>query len=103
MITKENLIKGEYYKCGTTNIFIWGINDSSFHLGNNCTTFSVGGGNFSNAERLATDEERHWLNMCIEANKYIEYEEAILTFNQIKPITKDDPELSNILIKLLTQ
>lgn len=101
MITKADLIVGEYYKCSTTNIFIWGIGDSSFYLGNYCTTFSAeGGGVFSDAERLATDEERHWLDTCIKANKFIPYNEAILSYITN---TKDDPELSNILIKLLTQ
>lgn len=54
--------------------------------------------------RLATLEEIHWLDVCIEANKYIEYEEAMKTYvKPIEPVIQDDPELSNILIKLLTQ
>ena len=43
-------------------------------------------------------EEIEWLNSCIQHNKYITYEES-LKFNQ-NP--KSDPELEQILIKLLT-
>lgn len=50
--------------------------------------------------RLATLEEIHWLNCCIELKYAIPFEEAMKSFN-LK--TKDDPELAKILIKLLTQ
>jgi len=49
---------------------------------------------------IASSEQKHWLNECIKINKYISYDEAILSYITN---TKDDPELSNILIKLLTQ
>jgi len=51
--------------------------------------------------RLATDEEIHWFKICFEAKSYIKYEEAMKTFNQIKPTIQDDPNLGEILIKLL--
>lgn len=35
-----------------------------------------------NPDRLATPEEKHWLNECIKADKFITYEEAIKTFKQ---------------------
>ena len=49
--------------------------------------------------RLATLEEVHWLNCCIELGHEVSFEEAMKSFN-IK--TEDDPELAKILIKLLT-
>ena len=33
-----------------------------------------------NNMRLATPEEKHWLNTCIQANKFITFEEAMKTF-----------------------
>lgn len=53
--------------------------------------------------RLATPEEKHWLDWCILANKYVEYEEAMKHYIPIvvnKEFIKD-PELDKILIKLL--
>lgn len=54
--------------------------------------------------RLATPEEKHWLDWCILANKYVEYEEAIKHYVGPTIVTKEpikDPELDKILIKLL--
>lgn len=52
--------------------------------------------------RLATLEEKHWLNTCIILNKYVSFEDAMKYYN-IQPIEKHkaDPELDKILIKLL--
>lgn len=50
--------------------------------------------------RLATLEEIHWLDCCIELGHAISFKEAMKSF---KINTKDDPELAKILIKLLTQ
>lgn len=51
--------------------------------------------------RLATSEEKHWLKECIKQERHITYDEAMESYSSL--ITKDDPELSTILIKLLTQ
>lgn len=53
--------------------------------------------------RLATAFEIHWLESCITNNKKISYNEAMLTFVDPTINYQQDPELSNILIKLLTQ
>ena len=39
-----------------------------------------GGGFAYNNMRLATSEEKHWLNCCITADKFITFEEAMKTF-----------------------
>ncbi len=52
--------------------------------------------------RLATEEETHWLNCCIENNKFIEFEEAMKTFipfRQSNP--KADKDLEPIYKRLL--
>lgn len=87
----------EYQKNKTGNIK---------HLQCNKTYYSAWGWNFHTDKtltliRLATDEEKHWLKECIKQERYITYDEAMESYSSL--ITKDDPELSNILIKLLTQ
>lgn len=54
--------------------------------------------------RLASIQEKHWLNLCIEQNKYIPRLEALKLFNISNPKEpiEPDPELEKILIKLLT-
>lgn len=52
--------------------------------------------------RLATPQEIHWLDCCINNGDFISYEDAMLTF--VEPINyQQDTEYNNILIKLLTQ
>ena len=53
--------------------------------------------------REATPEEEHWLWSCKNISEFVDYKTAMLSFVKPNIITKDDPELSNILIKLLTQ
>lgn len=53
--------------------------------------------------RLATKKEIYWLDECIKQDKFISFEEAMKSFEE--PIiiydNKPDPELNEILIKLL--
>jgi len=95
---KQDLIKGEYYVAYNTNIFIWGITDSTYYLGNTCTDFQKKGGNFYNAKRLATPEEKHWLDECIRLNKFITKEEAIKSFipEYVKCILKHEEPAGKI-------
>ena len=54
--------------------------------------------------RLATPKEKHWLQWCILANKYVEYEEAMKHYVEPIVVNKEfikDFELDEILIKLL--
>ena len=37
--------------------------------------------NIGSRSRLATPEEKHWLNTCIKAGKFISKEKALKTFN----------------------
>ena len=54
--------------------------------------------------REATEEETYWLLLCKEVKSFIPFEVAKAKYNFEKNLkTEDDPELSNILIKLLTQ
>ena len=94
-IKKEELIIGEVYthkngnicRCDQiTNMYIIGK-----HLGNNRNEFRQppkNPGNFLiNHMRLATSEEKHWLNCCITANKFITFEEAMKTLiPEIEPL-----------------
>ncbi len=115
-LREDELIVGKYYYSENyndrvNNNFILRLDTHS----NNCIyisdymnnthtkCFDLGGGFKNEITRLATIEEIHWFDQCVLANKYVEYEEAMKTFNQVKPTIQDDPELSNILIKLLTQ
>ena len=87
----------EYQKNKTGNIK---------HLQCSKTYYSAGGWNFYTDKtltfiRLATSEEKHWLKECIKQERHITYDEAMESYSSL--ITKDDPELSTILIKLLTQ
>jgi len=83
-IKKEELIKGEIYKNTGNNIIFKCINDKTsqgigFRIINKC--FARNNWFSSNPEYLlATSEEKHWLNCCITANKFITFEEAMKTF-----------------------
>lgn len=95
-MTIKDLKKGEYYHADYDNlVFIYsGLNtfneirysykcqiyrgDNIYHINN-----SFGrGGKMEKTLKLATEEEKHWLNKCIEANKFISYEEAIKDFSK---------------------
>jgi len=52
--------------------------------------------------REATPEEEHWLLTCKEANTFVEYKTAMLSFRQPNVITKDSSDINEILIKLLS-
>jgi len=51
--------------------------------------------------RLATLEEIHWLNCCIELGHAISFEEAMETYIDSTIKYQQDSEYNNILIKLL--
>jgi len=86
-LEKKDLIKGEIYTSNNGNIVQYeteyyqtGI--KGFYIGNNRSTFGKNKDNVFNISklRLATSEEKHWLEVCIAANSFISYEEAMKTF-----------------------
>ncbi len=85
-IKKEDLIKNKIYVHKNGNIVKYKyLTDfgkiCGKHIGESKNIFNNNGGNFVIKElRLATPQEKHWLNMCIEADKFISYEEAMKTF-----------------------
>ena len=87
-IKKEELIIGEVYTHKNGNICrcdqITNMHIIGKHLGNNRDEFRQppkNPGNFLiNRMRLATSEEKHWLNECIKLDKFITFEEAMKTF-----------------------
>lgn len=92
-IKKEELIEGEIYKCNTQ---IYGdyIMKAVGNLKNCCNSISLNSNEYnkkstfginSNIQnafqyKLTTSEEKHWLNTCITADKFITFEEAMETF-----------------------
>ena len=111
----EDIISGEYYAAhyedeshptiikasegGSFN------NSLAIYTRSRCTTYRFSSGNWSAAThniRLATPQEIHWLDCCIDNDKFISYEQAMLTY--VEPIIsyQQDSEYNNILIKLLT-
>ena len=116
ILNNEDLIEGEFYYCTNysgkkNNNFIFKCNDIKegvyiSDIVNNVykKAFEFEGTFNGEDIRSATDEEIHWLNQCILADRYIEKNIAMKSYIEpIKPAIQDDPELSNILIKLLTQ
>jgi len=82
-IKKEDLIEGEIYvfndkfinkiQNGNLNIKFWiSIPGKYFHKQPSI--------NRTNNIKLATPEEKHWLESCITADKFITFEEAMKTF-----------------------
>lgn len=83
-IKKEELIEGEIYKSTLYNhIFKYldkngdnNITCSATHFNKDCATIGNGLNNIINA----TPEEKHWLNTCIQQDKFITFEEAMKSF-----------------------
>lgn len=66
---------------------------------NNRDCFHKNQTHYWQTSKLATSEEIHWLDTCILHDRFIEYEEAMISYcKSINP----DSELKQILIKLLT-
>ena len=98
-IKKEELKDGEIYYVSTTyGFWMIGLVTKSNNGDNSCDSFR---GNatyidkkeeelikdsswcyeaFDRTYRLATSEEKHWLNTCIKLDKFITFEEAMKTF-----------------------
>jgi hypothetical protein len=71
VLNKKYLIKkANNFVC--TNIEMSPLKNQLFHYG--------GFGNITNEFYEATPEEKHWLEECIKADKFISYEEAMKTF-----------------------
>ena len=84
-LEKKDLIKDQIYKHINGPIFMWNINDSKYYLGSNnlpneINYFGTVGFFDGNGITEATPEEKHWLEVCIAANRFISYEEAMKTF-----------------------
>lgn len=82
----NELIKNEIYTHLNGNIVRY-ENLNSFnkvcgiHIGGFKSDLYYNNGNFNIKElKLATSEEKHWLNSCITADKFITFEEAMKTF-----------------------
>jgi hypothetical protein len=93
-LSKNDLIEGEYYVYDYIHYYAIGkcLKSSSTHaacIGGEDTNYNGGNSlwrdnSFTGAKkfRLATLEQKHWLNVCIEADKYIPYEEAMKTYTE---------------------
>ena len=95
-IKKEELIKGEIYHVQDGDFWMIGLVTKSNNGDNNWSlrgdaTYITSKNKFeintswayksdTRTYRLATPEEKHWLNCCITANKFITFEEAMKTF-----------------------
>lgn len=99
-IKKEELIKGEIYKNTNNDIIFKCLNDKTsqgvgFRIINKC--FVKNNWFSSNLEYLlATPEEKHWLNTCIEQNKFITFEEAMKTFTVEEKVIEPLPQFKII-------
>lgn len=94
---KKELIEGEIYYVSTNNFWMIGLVTKS-NNGDNCYDSFRGNAiyiskdeDFNKDEswcyeaigrtyRLASSEEKHWLNECIKLDKFITFEEAVKTF-----------------------
>jgi len=87
-IKKEELIKGKIYTHQNGNICRYDqiVNNSIIgkHLGYNKSEFRKPPNNLGNFNidemKLSTPEEKHWLEICINADKFIEYNKAMKSF-----------------------
>lgn len=85
-IKKEDLIEGEIYK---SNLYghIFKYLDKDKDQNPHCIKESFGKdsatvGNGLKNISIATQEEKHWLNTCIEADKFVTFEESMKTFEK---------------------
>lgn len=86
-LRKSDLKEGEIYKAdNSSNSYIFKATNNLKNV-INVTSYKMffKNGDFNIAENLlifseATLEEKHWLKVCIEANKFVSYKEAIKTF-----------------------
>jgi len=115
MIKNENLIIGECYFCKDygghkNNSYILkylGDIDECPHIASedndmHKNTFYLKGGFSNKVTRLATAEEKHYLEECMIHSKFIPYDEAMLTFNKNhKSYKNESKELVPIYKKLL--
>ena len=82
----NELIKNEIYTHLNGNIVRYENLNSlnkvcGIHIGGFKSDLYYNNGNFNIKElKLATSEEKHWLNSCITADKFITFEEAMKTF-----------------------
>lgn len=110
-MNKQDLIKGEYYVGtyigNTTSEFIWKCyTDKSFNYefriitnwSENLSFVKYGTHSWNDNIRLATPEEKHWLDECIRLNKFITKEEAIKSFipEYVKCILKHEEPAGKI-------
>lgn len=51
--------------------------------------------------RVATPEEKHWLLCCVEADKYVNFQEALLSFIPIKESNSEYIKQLEIIYKKL--
>ena len=84
-LEKKDLVDGEIYKASDTRLTF--IIKATKNLKNviNIPSYNafMKSGNFNNSYLTfsqATPEEKHWLEVCIAANRFISYEEAMKTF-----------------------
>ena len=87
-LEKKDLIIGQIYKHENGNIVKYEFDGDSnnqikgSYIGNKADKFyRKADSNFTiSFLKLATPEEKHWLEVCIAANSFISYEEAMKTF-----------------------
>lgn len=86
------LIKGQIYKWHQSHIFMYnGIADKKstydvckalYYLYGNSLHYQSDNFCSKNGVIEATLEEQHWLEECIKHNKFIDYNDAMKTFNK---------------------
>ena len=83
---KNKTVGYKNYLCITNSRFYFNVNSQN---GSETDTISI-----------ATIEQKHWLNACIEAKKFISKEEALYLFN---PLSKEELEKIDNMLNLFDQ
>ena len=81
MVENKDLIKGEIYVHENNNIFRWHEFHSSSCIGDNRKAYYKDQ-LFRNedAKRIATPQEKHWLECCERLGKFVTFGESQLSF-----------------------
>ncbi len=69
------------------NYAVHGLNNTYYHGNGHIKIYN------ESPQRLATPEEKHWLEVCIAANSFISYEEAMKTFKKDEFVLPKDTVL----------
>ncbi len=91
------------WKCGVNNETCYSHRLCSYKYKPENSNYAKNSSHGWSDSKKASLEEEHWLNCCIEEDKFITKEEAMSSFiHPSKRSIESDTELQQILIKLLT-